>query len=336
MERIVVYGAGAVGGVIGSRLFASGRDVVAIARGPHREAIARDGLRIESAAGVKVARIPVVGAPGEISWRGDELVVLTMKGQDTEVALDALEAVAPPTIAIACAQNGVENERLALRRFATVYSIVVQLPATHLDPGIVVEHSAPVPGSLDLGRYPDAVDAGARRLASLLRDGGFSSEALADISRWKYAKLLRNLNNSVQALFGLGEEETAEIRRRALAEALAALAAAGIEIIGDAEYDARHDRLITIEPVPGYPHGGGSSWQSLARSSGSIEANQLNGEIVLLGRLNGVPTPVNEGLRRAAVAAARTAAAPGGHDPARFLATLEEWFVPRQTTNRSG
>jgi len=322
MERIVIYGAGAIGGVIGSRLLASGRDVVLIARGAHREAIARDGLRIESPAGVRVAQIPVVGAPREIAWRGDELVVATMKSQDTEVALDALEASAPPTIAIACAQNGVENERLALRRFATVYSIVVQLPATHLEPGVVVEHSSPVPGSLDLGRHPDALDAGARELAAMLRYGGFSSEALEDISRWKYAKLLRNLNNSVQALFAM-EADTAEIRRRVLAEALEALAAAGIEVIGDAEYDARHDTLITIQPVPGHPHGGGSSWQSLARASGSIETNQLNGEIVLLGRLHGVATPVNEGLRREAVAAARTAEAPGARDPARFLAALD-------------
>jgi len=322
MGRIVVYCAGAIGGVIGNRLFASGRDVVLIARGSHREGIARDGLAVETLAGRQVARIPVVGAPGEIAWRGDELVVMTMKGQDTELALDALEAVAPPTIAIACAQNGVENERLALRRYATVYSVVVQLPASHLEPGLVVEHSSPVPGSLDLGRYPDGVDAGAQELASMLRAGGFSSEALADISRWKYAKLLRNLNNSVQALFGMGED-TAEIRERVLAEALAALAAAAIDVVADAEYDARHNALITLVEVPGHPHGGGSSWQSLARGSGSIETNQLNGEIVLLGRLHGVPTPVNEALRREAIAAARGASPPGEHDLAHFLAGLD-------------
>jgi 2-dehydropantoate 2-reductase len=321
MARVVVYGAGAIGGVIGSRLFTSGRDVVLIARGAHREAIARDGLRIESPAGARVERIPVVGAPSEIAWGGDELVLLTMKGQDTESALDALEAAAPPSIALACAQNGVENERLALRRFATVYSIVVQLPATHLQPGLVVEHSAPVPGSLDLGRYPGGVDEGAEELAAMLRGAGFSAEAFADISRWKYAKLLRNLNNSVQALFGT-VDGAPEIRDRALAEALAALDAAGIEAVGDEEYDARHDRLITLGRVPGHPHTGGSSWQSLARGSGSIESNQLNGEIVLLGRLHGVPTPVNEALRRAAIDAVHADTPPGGYDQARFLAAL--------------
>ena len=207
-----------------------------------------------------------------------------------------------------------------MRRFASVYSIVVQLPATHLEPGLVVEHSAPVPGSLDLGRYPGSVDAGAEQLAHMLSDAGFSSEPRADISRWKYSKLLRNLGNSVHALFGMLD---GEVRERALGEALAVLDAAGIEYVGDEEYDARHDKLITIEPVPGQPHTGGSSWQSLARGSGSIESNQLNGEIVLLGRLHGVPTPVNEALRRAAIEAAHSEAPPGGRDRARFLAALD-------------
>jgi 2-dehydropantoate 2-reductase len=323
VERIIVYGAGAVGGVIGNRLSRSGRDVVLIARGAHREAIARDGLRVESPAGTQVTPIATVGAPAEISWSGEELVVLTMKGQDTAAALDALEVAAPATVAIACAQNGVDNERLALRRFATVYSVVVQLPSTHLLAGVVVEHSAPVPGSLDLGCYPDGLDEAARELAAMLRDAGFSSEARADISRWKYAKLLRNLNNSVHALFGTAEG-AAEIRNRALAEALEALDAAGVDHVGDAEYDERHDKLITIEPVPGQPHTGGSSWQSLARATGSIEVNQLNGEIVLLGRLHGVPTPVNDALCAAALAAARSASPPGVHDQAGFLAAIAD------------
>lgn len=322
MRRIVVYGAGAVGGVIGQRLFASGAEVVLIARGEHGAAIARDGLRVVSPTGTRVAHVPVVDAPSRVDWSGDEFVALTMKGQDTETALDALEVAAPASISIACAQNGVENERLALRRYASVYSVVVQLPATHVEPGVVVERSSPVPGSLDLGRFPDGVDEGAQELASALRAAGFSADARGDISRWKYAKLLRNLPNAVQALFDT-TDGAAAIRERAQAEALAAFAAAGIEYVGDAEYDARHERLITVKPVPGQPYGGGSSWQSLARGRGSIESNQLNGEIVLLGRLHGVPTPVNEALRRAAIEAAHAAVAPGAYDEESFLAQLD-------------
>lgn len=321
MARFVVYGAGAVGGVIGSRLFACGHEVVLIARGAHREAIARDGLRFDFPDGVLVQRIPVLAAPEQIDWRTDDIVVLAVKGQDSLAALERLEVAASPHIAVACAQNGVENERVALRRFANVYSVVVQLPATHLLPGVVVAHSAPVTGALDVGRYPAGLDRRAREIASVFEAAGFVSEPRADISRWKYAKFLRNVANAVDALFDHAEGAP-EVARRALAEAVAVLAAAAIDYVEDDEYEERFRRLITIKPVAGRSRGGGSSWQSLARGSGMIEADQLNGEVVLLGRLHGVPTPVNELLRRLALADARAGAHPGSHTEAEFLAAL--------------
>ena len=51
--------------------------------------------------------------------------------------------------------------------------------------------------------------------------------------------------------------------------------------------------------MPGEPAQlGGSSWQSLVRGTGTIETDFLNGEIVLLGRLHGIPTPVNADIQR--------------------------------------
>jgi 2-dehydropantoate 2-reductase len=52
--------------------------------------------------------------------------------------------------------------------------------------------------------------------------------------------------------------------------------------------------------IDGARRDGGSSWQSLVRGSPTIETDHLNGEIVLLGRLHGVPTPCNEALQRIA------------------------------------
>jgi 2-dehydropantoate 2-reductase len=69
--------------------------------------------------------------------------------------------------------------------------------------------------------------------------------------------------------------------------------------------------------------GGGSSWQSLARSSGSIETDHLNGEIVLLGRELGIPTPANEVLRRESDRFARERRAPGSMSPAALTALIE-------------
>jgi 2-dehydropantoate 2-reductase len=323
MARFVVYGAGAVGGVIGSRLFEHGREVVLIARGAHRAAIERDGLRFEFPDGALVQAVAVVGGPEEIAWRDDDIVLATMKGQDTAAALERLEASAGPEIAVACVQNGVENERVALRRFADVYSVVVALPATHLVPGIVVAHSAPITGALDIGRYPEGIDLRSREIAAAFEQSGFASEPRSDVSRWKYAKFLRNVPNAVDALFDRAQGAP-EVERRAVAEARAALDAAAIEYVDDEEYEERFRRLITIRRVAGRVRGGGSSWQSLARAGGAIEADQLNGEVVLLGRLHGVPTPVNELLRRLAIADARAGAPPGRHTEAPFLAILNE------------
>lgn len=68
---------------------------------------------------------------------------------------------------------------------------------------------------------------------------------------------------------------------------------------------------MTIGEIPGRVRGGGSSWQSLQRDTGNIEADYLNGEIVLLGRTHGVSTPVNELLQRRARQAAENNTAPG-------------------------
>ena len=55
--RFVVYGAGAIGGVVGARVAQSGHEVVLIARGRHREAIARDGVTAEELERVQNGRL---------------------------------------------------------------------------------------------------------------------------------------------------------------------------------------------------------------------------------------------------------------------------------------
>ena len=76
------------------------------------------------------------------------------------------------------------------------------------------------------------------------------------------------------------------------------------------EDKVRRGDLMRSVPIGGQDRGGGSTWQSLARG-GAVEADYLNGEIVLLGRLHGVPTPVNELLQRRRNAAARDKATTG-------------------------
>src|SRR5690606_17379610 len=132
--RFVIYGAGAIGGAIGGRLFEAGHDVTLIARGAHEQALRVHGLRLASPAGVATLSIPVVNHPAEADLRPGDVVVLAMKSHDTAAAVATLADCAPPDIAVVCAQNGVENERMALRWFPDVYAVNVVCPASHLEP----------------------------------------------------------------------------------------------------------------------------------------------------------------------------------------------------------
>jgi 2-dehydropantoate 2-reductase len=140
--------------------------------------------------------------------------------------------------------------------------------------------------------------------------------------RWKYRKLLLNLGNAVEAVCGrdADSEELIGLVRR---EGEAALAAAGIEPISEQEDEARRAGILQLGLVDGRPRGGGSSWQSLARRTGTIESDYLNGEIVRLGRLHGVPTPANELVRRRANELAAAREPPAGVPAGELLARLE-------------
>ncbi|MGQ0805359.1 MAG: ketopantoate reductase family protein [Actinomycetota bacterium] len=319
--RYVIFGAGAIGGAIGGRLAEHDHDVVLIARGAHYEALVARGLELRSPDRTVTLTIPTVDDPAELELGDGDVVVLAVKGQDTAAALEALTPNAAPELAVVCAQNGVANERAVLRCFPNTYAMCVMLPAVHLEPGIVDAHGAPLTGILDVGRYPGGVDATAERVAIDLEASQFSSRAEPAVMRFKYQKLLMNLANAFQAACG-DDPAWGDLYARARAEAIAGYEAAGIDYASDEEDAERRGELMRMRPIDGQRHLGGSSWQSLARGSGSVEADYLNGEIVLLGRLHGVPTPVNALAQRVANRMARERAAPGSVTAADLEAEL--------------
>ncbi|MFD3696410.1 ketopantoate reductase family protein [Streptomyces sp. NPDC058646] len=327
--RYIIIGAGAVGATIGGRLAGAGGEVVLVARGAHAEALRADGLRLTTADGTRVHRLPVVSEPAGLGeLRSDDVLLLAVKTQDALAALDAWGdaevaggGTAAQRLPLLCAQNGVESERLALRRFARVYGVCVWLPATFLEPGVVSALCTPRTGILHLGLAAGGADDRARRIAADLEKAGFEAPVTEDVMRWKYAKLLGNLGNAVQATTG-PEPDPAKgaLLLRAVREAKAAFAAAGIAYASEAEQAAARDGKVD------QPAGvrGGSSWQSLARGTGTVEADYLNGEICLLGRLHGVPTPVNDVLRHAANIFAREGLPPGAMSVEDLTALADE------------
>ncbi|KDN86760.1 ketopantoate reductase family protein [Kitasatospora cheerisanensis] len=327
--RYLFLGAGAVGGTIGGRLHQSGHDVVLVARGPHLAALRKDGLRLTTPDGSHLLPVPAVGGPDEIDLMPDDVLVLAVKTQHSAELLDqwaprpvAGGGTAGERLPLVCAQNGVENERLALRRFARVYGMCVWLPSTHLEPGRVSAAGSPRSGMLHLGRYPHGADDLAERISADLTSSYFDAPVTDRVMAWKYAKLLSNLGNALEAVAGpIDGELRTQLWQRVQAEGRAVLAAAGIGHPSEEEQRAKRGDRVTLVPLDGEERGGGSSWQSLARGTGDIEADFLNGEVVLLGRLHGVPTPVNAALQRLAGVFAREGR-PAGSLPGTDLAAL--------------
>jgi 2-dehydropantoate 2-reductase len=356
----VVIGAGAVGGTIGGRLHQHGHRVTLVARGAHLAALRQRGLRLATPDGEHVLDVPVAADPADLRLEPDCVLVLAVKSQDSLAALGAwVDApvrgggVAGDRLPVLCAQNGVANERLALRLFQRVYAVCVWLPASFLEPGVVAAEGHPHPGMLHLGRYPAGADGTGRRgttgdgpdgddssgggadgdsadgaadgdsrragvevgvdptverIAADLTASGFVTRVRADVMRWKYGKLLGNLGNGLEALLGGWDED---LYGRLRAEGVAALDAAGIPYTSREEEIAERGDRVRVRPVAGRERGGGSTWQSLVRGAGSVEVDYLNGEVVLLGRAHGVPTPANLAVQRAVRHAARAGTAPG-------------------------
>jgi len=178
-----------------------------------------------------------------------------------------------------------------------VYGMNMMIIGTHVTPGVVQVFTAPCNGILDVGRYPGGIDDTATAVAAGLAAAGFESRAQADIMRWKYGKLLLNLVNACEVAVGPGFGYDAAFHA-ARGEGEQVLRAAGIPFSTRQEDAARRGDLLQVRTIGGQDRGGASTWQSIERGLGSVETDYLTGEIVLLGRQHGVPTPINSFLQR--------------------------------------
>ncbi len=319
--RFVVIGAGAVGGTIAGRLHQSGADTVLVARGANLTALASQGLTLQSPTSNDQIPVPV-SALEDLTWSDHDVVVLAVKGQDSDVLLTQIAQLAPLSIAVVCAQNGVDNERQVLRRFEHTYGMCVLCPSAYLEPGVVQVYSSPNAGVFDLGRWPNGTDATSDAIAEAFDRATLRALSRPDIQTMKYGKLMSNLMNAVEALCAPGTGRT--LGRLVRDEAIAVLSAHGIDVAaGEAAITERHT-LVNYQGIDGADRGGGSSWQSLARQTGSIETDFLNGEITLLGRLVGLPTPANALLQLAARDASARGLAPGSVSEDDLLARIAD------------
>ena len=318
-KRYIIYGAGAIGGTVGGRLALSGHDVVLIGRPAHVQAIRERGLRFVTPAGVHILRLPAVASPAELTLQPNDIVLMCMKGQDSEDALRDLSAVSNDA-PIFCFQNGVRNESIARRFFPRVYGVMVHVGGVYLTAGEIICRRDP-PGSLALGVFPDGVDDLAQEVGAALRDAGFRVLVTPDVMPYKWGKLLGNLANAIGAATD-GNDPGGRIAKAVRAEATALMTEAGIRWITWEEAQHDHPELATPDSgeVPMKAHS--STWQSLMRGQGSVETDFLNGEIVRLAAQLGKTAPLNAALQQVAEEMAARNDKPGAYTAAQLAARL--------------
>jgi 2-dehydropantoate 2-reductase len=256
------------------------------------EALQKGPMTLRHPGGDIVAPVPVVAHPGEIAFRADDLICLTMKSQDTGDALQALREAGVRDQPVFCLQNGIANEAAALRLFPNVHGVTVMMPATYTVPGVVVCHGTPKLGLFDIGRFPSGSDAADVALAEAFDQGRMAGFVHDDVMASKRGKLLLNLANALEASLGRGTDrgDWPELVR---GEAEAVFRAAGLPW-DDVGMDApRRKELMQMGEVPGEDRFGGSTSQSLVRGTGRVETDYLNGEIAWLARMHGVEAPRN-------------------------------------------
>jgi 2-dehydropantoate 2-reductase len=109
--RVLVVGAGAVGGYFGLRLEQAGHQVTLVARGEHGARVREHGLVIETSSGTLVSHAPVVEAIEAAEPRGAEVVLVTVKTRDLAQVKPRVGDVLTPGGWVVSLLNGLDSER---------------------------------------------------------------------------------------------------------------------------------------------------------------------------------------------------------------------------------
>jgi Ketopantoate reductase len=330
MTRYVIVGAGAVGAHLAAQFTLAGIDAVLIARGAQLDALRDAPLELRKAQGTQRVTVQVAADAAEARLTAADRIVFAVKSQDIENTVsqwawqplgdDSSGVVADlPALVL---QNGVAAEDVARRRFRSVISIATVVPVNYLEPGVVIPYAGSGSGYFQVGALENA---GAEDLALVdevaddLSRAGYVVRVRQDISRRKHEKLLHNILNAVSVLDGEASDREA-LSAGLLAEAREVLRASGVDL--DVPQDVDLGAALgprAVEPTQERPVFRGSTWQNFAKGTPS-EVDFLNGEIVLLGRRHGVPTPLNERVQRTLGRSSALGEAPGTHRISDILA----------------
>jgi len=309
-ETVAVFGAGAIGSLVGARLHESGARVCLVGRKDHVDAIRAKGLLVNGPDNPRLVRLPATTTLADDA----DIVLLTVKSQDVQPACHEIAGL-HSNATVVTMQNGVRSDTGAAAIIGRdrIVGCVLNLSATYLEPGVVEQNTGAL---LQVGApFPESADRVEAVLALL--SPIMKTEHVPEIARARWTKLMANLNNAIMAITGLPIGKA--LRHRGLARLAIATIREGVRTAQAGGYAldqsrrARTFRAMALLPFAissrlfgprlagGFPPDstyGPSTLQSLRRGSSS-ELDYLNGEIVTLGERIGRPTPYNAGLLEA-------------------------------------
>ena len=291
--RVVIVGAGGVGGYLGGLLAREGHDVALVARGAHLRAIREHGLAVRSVHGdFVVRRALATDAPSELG-RCD-LLVFSVKTYDTDAAAEASKGLVGKETTVLPLQNGVDASARLASHFGAerVISGVAWIVASIAEPGVILQESAV--RRFVIGETSGEITYRLSAIRDVIASSGCTVDATTEIGRVLWMKLLfiasiAGLTSVTRSSVGriLAVPETAAMLKRAMAEVDAVARAKGIPL-EDGAVDKGMGFAAMLEPT---------ATSSMARDVAAgrrSEYEALSGAVVRAGKDARVPTPVHE------------------------------------------
>lgn len=305
--KICIYGAGAIGGYLGAELKAAGADVSLVARGPHLEAIRRNGLTLITEDGAsRTLAVPASDDPAELGRQ--DYVVITLKAHSVPPAVDRFAPLLGAATAIVTAQNGVpwwyfyrlggpwENHRLESadpggRQWDAfgperALGCVVYPSCEIVEPGVVRQLHGK---RFMLGEPDGSRSERVKALSRALTQAGLKAPVRTRIRDDIWLKLWGNASFNPVSVLTLGtlkeiteDEDTRDVIRRIMHEAQTVGEKLGVHFTVDAETRIKWGADVGDHKT--------SMLQDL-EGGRPMEIDALVGSVAEMGRLVGVATP---------------------------------------------
>jgi 2-dehydropantoate 2-reductase len=287
--RILVAGAGGVGGYFGARLARMGETVVFLARGEHLAAIRRDGLRVRSTIeGESVVKVEAVDSVAGVA--PVDMVLFCVKSFDTDTAAAAIRPVIGPDTGVVSLQNGVDNEARIDAVLGAGHALggAAYVFATIEAPGVIVHRFG---GRIAFGEVDGATRPRGERLREAFARAGVPAEVSPRITRVLWEKYL--MISAQAGMTALTRSPVGVLRDipecwrmyRTIIEELAAVARAAGVGLDDHAVETIMTAAAELDPKAV------SSLHHDLVNGRRLELEALHGHAARLGERLGVPVP---------------------------------------------